>query len=175
MSFLPPATTIRRYQRTTLATTSGEIGAIYCAILSFASSRREEDVEEIVTSLIAIRSKLRRSVILRTNAIYEVGQGSLPVEHLLKNSPVLFERAMACRKIPEHPGDTAVRPRAFVVCLRYHLTPLSSQITYALNHLMSVVKHLEPAWARALLRRTRFLDTDFQGDILAVISELCLC
>ncbi|KAG6878664.1 hypothetical protein C0992_007732 [Termitomyces sp. T32_za158] len=35
---------------------------------------------------------------------------------------------------------------------------------------MSVFKHLEPAWARALLRRTRFDDTDFQGDVLSVMS-----
>jgi len=37
---------------------------------------------------------------------------------------------------------------------------------------MSVVEHLEPAWSRAFLRRTRFLDSDFQGDVLAVISEI---
>ena len=35
---------------------------------------------------------------------------------------------------------------------------------------MSVVEHLEPAWSRAFLLRTRFLDADFQGDVLAVIS-----
>ena len=36
---------------------------------------------------------------------------------------------------------------------------------------MSVAEHLEPAWSRAFLLRTRFLDADFQGDILAVISK----
>jgi hypothetical protein len=36
---------------------------------------------------------------------------------------------------------------------------------------MSVLQHLEPAWTRAFLRRTRFLNPDFQGDVLAVISE----
>jgi len=30
---------------------------------------------------------------------------------------------------------------------------------------------MEPAWSRALLKRTRFTDPDFQGDILAVISQ----
>ena len=35
---------------------------------------------------------------------------------------------------------------------------------------MSVVERLEPAWRRAFLRRTRFMDADFQGDVLAVIS-----
>lgn len=46
-----------------------------------------------------------------------------------------------------------------------------SQMAYLLSHLMSVVEGLEPAWRRAFLRRTRFLDADFQGDVLAVISE----
>lgn len=36
---------------------------------------------------------------------------------------------------------------------------------------MSVIEHLDPAWTRALLKRTRFIDSDFQGDTLAVISE----
>jgi hypothetical protein len=48
---------------------------------------------------------------------------------------------------------------------------ISSEIAYLLSHLMSVLQHLEPAWTRAFLRRTRFLDPDFQGDILAVISK----
>jgi|SRR6267142_539125 len=37
---------------------------------------------------------------------------------------------------------------------------------------MSVLQRLEPAWTRAFLRRTRFLDPDFQGDVLAVISKV---
>ncbi|KAG6840493.1 hypothetical protein C0991_006363 [Blastosporella zonata] len=72
MSFLPPATTIRRYQRNVLATTSAEIGSIYCAIVSFANTRKEDDIEEINRSLGAIRSKLLRTKALRANADYEV-------------------------------------------------------------------------------------------------------
>ena len=49
---------------------------------------------------------------------------------------------------------------------------ISSEIAYLLSHLMSVLQHLEPAWTRAFLRRTRFLDPDFQGDVLAVISKV---
>jgi len=37
---------------------------------------------------------------------------------------------------------------------------------------MSVVERLEPAWSRAFLRRTRLLDPDFQGDVLAVITMI---
>jgi hypothetical protein len=50
---------------------------------------------------------------------------------------------------------------------------IRSQIAYHLAHFMSVIKHLEPAWARALLKRTRFMDTDFQADLLAVLSKCC--
>ncbi|RDB29703.1 Uncharacterized protein C57A7.05 [Hypsizygus marmoreus] len=137
VSFLPPSSSIRHYSRATLATTSAEIGSIYCAILSYANSRRGEDVHEINAGLIALRSKLRRSAVVRTNVIYEFSlRGRWPAE-------------------------------------RYHaLFEIELQIAYALSHLMSVFKHLEPAWARALLRRTRFLDTDFQGDILAVITMI---
>ena len=53
------------------------------------------------------------------------------------------------------------------------LMMLQRQIAFLLSHLMSVVEHLEPAWSRAFLRRTRFLDADFQGDMLAVISAHC--
>lgn len=34
---------------------------------------------------------------------------------------------------------------------------------------MSVMENLEPEWAHALLRRTRFADPELQGDILSVI------
>ena len=44
-----------------------------------------------------------------------------------------------------------------------------SSISYALSNLLSVLEHLEPSWALAFLRRTRFMDPDFQGDVLAVI------
>lgn len=45
-------------------------------------------------------------------------------------------------------------------------------IAYSLSHLISVLKNLEHSWALAFLRRTRFMDPDFQGDLLAVISKL---
>ncbi|KAL0959307.1 hypothetical protein HGRIS_014571 [Hohenbuehelia grisea] len=134
-SFFPPSTTIRRYQRTTLATTVSELGAIYCSIVSFAHLPHEEAAQGIITSLIAVRSKLNRSMILRTNVVYEFSlRGRWPAE-------------------------------------RYHrILELQLQIAYSLSHLMSVVEHMEPAWTRAFLRRTRLLDSDFQGDVLAVIS-----
>ncbi|KAG1718215.1 hypothetical protein EDB19DRAFT_1899481 [Suillus lakei] len=134
-SLLPPSTTIRSYQRRTLATTSAELGSIYCSVVSYANSRVDGDNTPIIRSLLAIRSKLKRSLVLKENVIYEFSlRGKWPAE-------------------------------------RYHkILEIQMQIAYQLCHLMSIVHHLEPAWAHAFLRRTRMLDSDFQGDVLAVIS-----
>ncbi|KAH7888067.1 hypothetical protein F5I97DRAFT_1806524 [Phlebopus sp. FC_14] len=133
-SFFPPSTTIRSYQRRTLATTTAELGAIYCSAVSFANTRRE-DTTSIVQSLIAIRSKLKRSIVLKENVIYEFSlRGKWPAERYQK------------------------------------ILEIQLQIAYLLSHLMSVIDRLEPAWAQAFLKRTRMLDADFQGDVLAVIS-----
>ncbi|EPS93995.1 hypothetical protein FOMPIDRAFT_156436 [Fomitopsis schrenkii] len=129
-SLLPPSMTLRRYQRAMLSTTAAELGSIYCSIVSFANTRGRHDVNrsEIVQALIAIRMKLKRSVVLKTNIIYEFSlRGKWPAKR---------------------------------------------QTAFLLSHLMSVVEHLDPAWSRAFLRRTRLLDADFQGDVLAVISMI---
>ncbi|KAH7923390.1 hypothetical protein BV22DRAFT_1196761 [Leucogyrophana mollusca] len=134
-SYFPPSTTIRSYQRRTLATTSAEIGAIYCSVVSFANTHRDADTQQIVQSLLAIRSKLNRSIVLKTNVIYEFSlRGKWPAERYQK------------------------------------ILEIQLEIAYLLSHLMSVVEHLDPSWSQAFLRRTRMLDSDFQGDVLAVIS-----
>ncbi|KAJ3517352.1 hypothetical protein NLJ89_g569 [Agrocybe chaxingu] len=136
-SFLPPSTTIRRYHRNLLATTSSELGVIYCDILSFANTKHEHEIQEIISSLIAIRSKITRSADLRTNVIYEFSfRGRWPATRYQK------------------------------------IADLQLAISYSLSHLMSIIEHLEPSWSRAFLRRTRFMDPDFQGDILAVIAMI---
>ncbi|KAI0070007.1 hypothetical protein K474DRAFT_1609486 [Panus rudis PR-1116 ss-1] len=137
--FLPPSNTLRYYHRRVLATTVSELGSLYCSIVSFANTHRrqqsEVDRDSIVRSLIAIRMKLKRSMVLKTNIVYEFSlRGQWPSERYQK------------------------------------ILEIQLQIAYLLSHLMSVVEHLEPAWARAFLRRTRFLDSDFQGDVLAVIT-----
>lgn len=73
-SFLPPSTTLRKYQRTMMSTTVAELGAVYCSIVSFANTREHQEVTrgEIVQSLVAIRLKLKRSLVLKTNIVYEV-------------------------------------------------------------------------------------------------------
>jgi hypothetical protein len=79
---------------------------------------------------------------------------------------------MASGKVPEDIGNPAVL--AFLTVYRvgsFAYCCIHSEIAYLLSHLMSVLQHLEPAWTRAFLRRTRFLDPDFQGDVLAVICK----
>ncbi|KZT24411.1 hypothetical protein NEOLEDRAFT_1207860 [Neolentinus lepideus HHB14362 ss-1] len=138
-SFLPPSTTLRGYMRRILATTAGETGALYCSIISFANTpkelRTDKERQEIIRSLIAIRAKLKRSIVLRTNIIYEFSlRGRWPSK-------------------------------------RYQsIVEIQMQIAYLLSHLMSAVEQLEPIWCQAFLRRTRFVDADFLGDVLAVIS-----
>ncbi|KZT65496.1 hypothetical protein DAEQUDRAFT_520383 [Daedalea quercina L-15889] len=136
---LPPSTTLRKYQRTMLSTSAAELGSIYYSIVSFANTRSRHEVDrgEIVQALIAIRLKLKRSVVLKTNIIYEFSlRGNWPAQR--------YQRILE----------------------------LQMQIAFLLSHLMSVVEHLGPAWSRAFLRRTRLLDADFQGDVLAVISMI---
>ncbi|KAJ6463830.1 hypothetical protein C8R47DRAFT_1156945 [Mycena vitilis] len=134
-SLLPPSTTIRRYERMTMATTASEIGTMYCDVISYANIRQGMDPQDIVTGLIAIRSKILRSITLKSNAIYEFSmRGRWPAKRYQK------------------------------------IMELQLQLAYSLSHLMSVVEHMEPSWTRAFLRRTRFLDADFQGDVLAVIT-----
>ncbi|KZT00914.1 uncharacterized protein LAESUDRAFT_523085 [Laetiporus sulphureus 93-53] len=136
-SFLPPSTTLRRYQRTMLSRTVAELGAVYCSIVSFANTRGRHEVnrDEIVRALVAIRMKLKRSIVLRNNIIYEFSlRGRWPSKR--------YQRILE----------------------------LQIQTAFLLGQLMSVVEHLDHAWSRAFLRRTRLLDADFQGDVLAVIS-----
>ena len=53
--------------------------------------------------------------------------------------------------------------------MKYWFNGIVSSISYALSNLLSVLEQLEPSWALAFLRRTRFMDPDFQGDVLAVM------
>ncbi|KAH9974520.1 hypothetical protein BJV74DRAFT_782419 [Russula compacta] len=136
-SFLPPSTTLRSYQRQSLATTASGIGSAYCLIVSYATSPHIEDPQHVIQDLIAIRLKLKRSIVLSANIIYEFSlRGRWPAERYQK------------------------------------ILEIQLEIAYFLSHLVSVLQQLEPAWTRAFLRRTRFVDPDFQGDVLAVISMI---
>ncbi|KAH8105763.1 hypothetical protein DFH11DRAFT_1278514 [Phellopilus nigrolimitatus] len=136
-SFLPPSTTLRRYLRTTYATTSQRLGQAYCDVVSHATLQDGSHSGIIVKDLIAIRMKLRRSLVLMTNVTYEYSlRGKWPKE-------------------------------------RYNTVyEIQMEIAYLLSHLRSITEHLELSWSQAFLKRTRFLEPDFQGDVLAVISMI---
>jgi len=136
-SFFPPTTTIRKYLRVSYATTAGQIGKLYCDIVSFASVRKGPMAEEIVKDLIAVRMKLNRTAEIKGNVNYEISiRGKWPKE-------------------------------------RYQaIHDIQMELAYLLSHLRSVTEHLETSWAKAFLRRTRFLEPEFQGDVLAVISMI---
>ncbi|KAH8105047.1 hypothetical protein DFH11DRAFT_1864282 [Phellopilus nigrolimitatus] len=138
-SFLPPSTTLRSYLRTAYATTAGQLGQLYCDIVSFATVRDRAKTEEIVANLAAVRMKLNRTRVLKRNVAFEFSlQGKWPADR--------YQR----------------------------LLDIQTEIAYLLSHLRSVEEHLEPTWARAFLRRTRFMDADFQGDILSVICMISI-
>ncbi|KAL5518361.1 hypothetical protein ACEPAH_43 [Sanghuangporus vaninii] len=136
-SYLPPSTTLRRYLRTTYATTTQQLGQAYCDVVSNVTVRGGPETEAIVKELIASRLKLRRSKVLMTNVVYEFSfRGKWPKE-------------------------------------RYEgICDIQLEIAYLLSHLRSVTEHLEPSWGRAFLKRTRFLEPEFQGDVLAVINMI---
>lgn len=71
-SMLPPSTTLRRYIRTTYATTTSQLGQLYCDVLSLATVKDNQKTEEIVQNLVAVRMKLNRTQLLRRNVTYEV-------------------------------------------------------------------------------------------------------
>jgi len=54
---------------------------------------------------------------------------------------------------------------------RYRMVhEIQTEISYLLSHLLSVLENMEPTWSLAFLSRSRFLDPEFQGDLLAIIS-----
>ncbi|EJD55665.1 hypothetical protein AURDEDRAFT_78909 [Auricularia subglabra TFB-10046 SS5] len=82
-SCLPPSKSIRGYQRISHATTTLEIGAIYCCIVSLANSADpvHADASSIVTRLTALRSKLKRMHAMTANVKFEVSvYGEWPFE-----------------------------------------------------------------------------------------------
>jgi len=157
MSFLPPTTTIRYYTRHLLATTSAQLGSIYCSLLSLSFSQPPEsssavlhapndDVDrsglgregkEVARGLIAIRAKIRRSDATLANVAYEVSaRGRWPVKRY--------------RRVGQ----------------------LQMELSLALAHLLSVLGHLRGRWTVLFFQRMGFWDARFQGEVLAVI---CMC
>ena len=95
-----------------MSTTVSEMGAVYCSVVSFANTQHSYELDRgaIIQSLIAIRLKLKRSLVLRTNIVYEVSLGSirLSLPILILAHAVLSEGQVARSPISEDIGNTAV-------------------------------------------------------------------
>ncbi|KAF9236881.1 hypothetical protein BU15DRAFT_63602 [Melanogaster broomeanus] len=169
-TYLPPSTTIRAYQRRTLATTSTELASIYCLAVSFAITKREGETAQVVSQLLPIRSKLNRSMVLKANVMYEV---SLVHEEDVRGGLANFSKFSFRERWPAERHQKIWKFNCVFLPLErriYLLKCISSHISYLLSHLMSVAAQLEPAWAHVFLKQTQMLDADFQGDVLAVSS-----
>lgn len=68
-----------------MSTTVAELGAVYCSVVSFANTQHSYELDRgaIIQSLIAIRLKLKRSLVLRTNIVYEVSPSCLRFGEIL--------------------------------------------------------------------------------------------
>lgn len=65
-----------------MSTTVAELGAVYCSVVSFANTQHSYELDRgtIIQSLIAIRLKLKRSLVLRTNIVYEVSDRRVSIQ-----------------------------------------------------------------------------------------------
>jgi hypothetical protein len=124
----------------------------------------------MIKILIAIRAKLKRAIFLKTNISYEVR-----LLHISSRSVFIF--FVSSPSVVDG-RQSVIKRSSSSSCKTLYLLFLStwsdfvcSQAAYLLSHLMSAVEQLEPAWADAFLKRSRFLDADFQGDVLGVISS----
>ncbi|CAK5277324.1 unnamed protein product [Mycena citricolor] len=106
-SLLPPSMTIRQYERKTMATVVSELGTLYCDIISFANAHHEVDPQMIVSALIAVRSKINRSMTLKSNAVYEAHFTlSLDLIYAQPHRTVLYEGPLASRTVSEDHGTS---------------------------------------------------------------------
>lgn len=93
-SFLPPATTVRRYQRSGQSTVTVELGTIFCSVISIASSRDKTRQPALVKDLVLIRSKIRKFKAQASHAAYEVSlRGKWPASRYTQISNLQLQIA----------------------------------------------------------------------------------
>ena len=71
MAILPPSSSMRKYFRLSHATAIGEIGGMYCRVVTLAASPSSVETKETINQLIAIRTKVRRLMMLKVTISYE--------------------------------------------------------------------------------------------------------
>jgi len=71
MAVLPPSSSMRKYFRLSHATAIGEIGGMYCQVVTLAASPNTVETKHAINHLIAIRAKVRRLMVLKGSISYE--------------------------------------------------------------------------------------------------------
>ncbi|SPO32802.1 uncharacterized protein UTRI_05688_B [Ustilago trichophora] len=186
-SYLPPSSTLRQYQRLSHGATIAELGKIYCAVVGIASHPHQQQHQQQQQQSHAVGTKSahmqsrpgsRRPSLHQTEAPESVAH---PEEHHLLNvhpsSELVRKRIIAVRAKLRRLSMISVNVsyefslRGRWPAARYReLLEVQMQISKLLSHCLAILERLGPAYSIALLRRTRFLDPRFLGDVVSVIS-----
>ncbi|SOV05536.1 uncharacterized protein UDID_07553 [Ustilago sp. UG-2017a] len=183
-SYLPPSSTLRLYQRLSHAATIAELGRVYCSVVGIASHPHQQHQQQQQHTTSGLE-KNRRSR----------PRSRRPSLHSPRPEPPTAA-AVEAALLNAHPSSELVRKR--IIGIRAKLRRLSMisvnvsyefslrgrwpearyrelfevqmQISKLLSHCLAIFERLGPAYSIALLRRTRFLDPRFLGDVVSVIS-----
>jgi hypothetical protein len=149
-SYLPPSSTLREYQRLSHAATIAELGKIYCAVVGIASHGHHDHAS-------------RR---LEGESVAEVPSSEVVRKRIIGVRAKLRRLSMISVNVSYEFSLRGRWPSS-----RYAaLFSVQMEISKLLSHCIAVLERLGPAYSIALLRRTRFLDPRFLGDVLSVIS-----
>ena len=179
-TYLPPSSTLRQYQRLSHAACIAELGKNYCAVVSIASHPHPQQNLSNVTKTAQVPSQpaSRRPSLHSSEA---PAAADVAQEHQLLNvhasSELVRKRLIAIRAKLRRLSMISVNVsyefslRGRWPAARYReLFDVQMQISKLLQHCLAVLERLGPAYSIALLRRTRFLDPRFLGDVVSVIS-----
>ncbi len=183
-SYLPPTSTLRQYQRLSHAATIAELGKIYCAVVGIASHPHQQQTASTGTTAKSTQMQPRPGS-RRQSLHHEEPRSQVdptrPEEQLLLNvhpsSDLVRKRIIAIRAKLRRLSMISVNVsyefslRGRWPAARYReLFDVQLQISKLLSHCLAIFERLGPAYSIALLRRTRFLDPRFLGDVVSVIS-----
>ncbi|KAN0063991.1 hypothetical protein ACQY0O_003597 [Thecaphora frezii] len=139
-SYLPPSNSLRKHQRLSHATTIAELGKSYCRVVSIAASPHHGAETD--------------------------GEAERVNKRLIALRAKLRRLDMAAVNVSYEYSLRGRWPKA-----RYtELFKVQMELLKLLSHTLTVISQLGPAYSLALLRRTRFLDPLFLGDVISVIS-----
>lgn len=186
-SYLPPSSTLRQYQRLSHAATIAELGRVYCSVVGIASHPHQQQQPTPAGGRMMVQSRPGSRSGSRRPSLHSQ-RPELSPPSLQANSEAMLLNA--------HPSSELVRKR--IIGIRAKLRRLSMisvnvsyefslrgrwpaarykelfevqmQISKLLSHCLAILERLGPAYSIALLRRTRFLDPRFLGDVVSVIS-----